>query len=188
MGQPAAADGTGQDGVIRRVIDRIGQPHQREAADQRPIGRDDPGQRHAAGAHHQPADQEPPCAQPVDQESRGRLENRRDHVEAGDHHGQPLIAHRVIHQHEREQRRQHQHVDVAREMRAADQADDLGVARPGGNAGDVGHFRHARRFLAQGRGWGERGGRMQAMRLGPCAAVDRFNFSSLLVCRHSVPY
>ncbi len=135
-------DPVGQQGIIGRVIDGVGEPQQRvhhaegeETRDQRRGGQ---GNR----TDQQAADQHRPCRGAIDQEAGRRLQQRRNDVERRDDEAELGIADIELGPHMREQRRQHEHIDVADEMGRANEADrpKIGRARRQGGDGGLRHY------------------------------------------------
>jgi len=129
---PDRADPGGQDRVIRRVKDAVaeaGQDHQRQQA---PVARCQPEPDGRRREEPQTQQEDAAGAEAVDQKAcRGLREAGRD-VEQ--RHQQPEVG---IADPERllehgKQRRQYKLIEMAEEVRRADQADDLGIApQPG---------------------------------------------------------
>ncbi len=105
--------------VVGRVVDRVAESGQREHGDQEPVGMNEADEREGDRAQHQPGDQHCKRADPVRQQAGRRLKDRRDDSENGEGNCEPGVAEAVFGLHEDEQRRQHQEIEVADEMRRA---------------------------------------------------------------------
>ena len=111
-----------------------GRPYWRGRAartrDEHPERRGQAGDRERAGAEHETADQHRARADAIHQEPGRSLHRGRDHVERDQRDAELDVAHAELVAHQRKQRRQHQDVVMADEMRRADQGDDpVSVAR-----------------------------------------------------------
>ena len=132
-----------EDRVIGRMIDAVRNAEQREHRDQQPERRDKPDDREAHRAEHEARDQHRARTDPVDQEARRRLAQRGRDVEGGQREAEFGVADAVELADERKQRRQHQNVEMADEMRRADERNDARVVRARCAARGFGDLCHA---------------------------------------------
>ena len=100
---------------------------QREHRDHQPERRDRTDDHKARGADQKPGDQHQPRTDAVHQKTRRGLAQRGRDVEHRQREAELRIAHAVEFADERKQRRQHQDVEMADEMRRADERNDASV-------------------------------------------------------------
>ncbi len=112
-----------QQRVVGRVIDGIGQTGDAEHGDEDPEGIHRRGDSHRHRAERDAGDEQRLGADAVDQKARGRLQQRRHHIEGDIGEAELSIADAIVGADEDKERRQDDDVIVADEMRRADQRD-----------------------------------------------------------------
>jgi hypothetical protein len=132
----------GQQRVIGRMVDGIGEPHEREHRDEHPERVDEARDRDGARPQEQAADQVHSRIGAVDEEADRGLHHGRHRIEGRKRKTELGIAHAVIRTDEDEQRREQHDEVVARHVREAHAGHELRLARARGDedVGGWGHF------------------------------------------------
>jgi hypothetical protein len=112
------------------VIHGIRQAQHGEGRDQRPVAGHQGSQRDCGGAQQQTAGQDGARPDTVDQETGRRLQGCRHNIKGRQGKADGGVADAVLRPHQPEDGGQEQDIEMAHEMRRADQADHLRITPP----------------------------------------------------------